>query len=129
MLINNMCFPSTVSPAYAPDGRHLASVSLVGNFEDYTDEELERAVREELGRDWFPDSTGAGAVSSWRHLRTYRIPYAQPPATVPTDLRRPVALVDGAVYTCGDHRESASLEGAIVSGVRAASAVLESMGR
>lgn len=41
----------------------------------------------------------------------------------PTDLRRPVAL-GGGLYVCGDHRDSATLDGALVSGRRAADAIL-----
>lgn len=41
----------------------------------------------------------------------------------PTDLRRPVAL-GGGLFVCGDHRDSATLDGALASGRRAAEAVL-----
>ena len=50
---------------------------------------------------------------------------AMPP---PLDVRRPVALGDG-VFVAGDHRDSASSQGALVSGRRAADAVLEHLGR
>jgi len=48
------------------------------------------------------------------------LPRAQAP---PTDLRRPVAL-GGGLFVCGDHRDSATLDGALASGRRAAEAVL-----
>jgi predicted NAD/FAD-dependent oxidoreductase len=41
----------------------------------------------------------------------------------PTDLSRPVDLGDG-LYVCGDHRATATLDGALVSGRRAAEAIL-----
>ena len=68
---------------------------------------------------WF----GAEQVAGWRFLRAYRIPYAQPPQAPPTQLRRPVAL-GGGLFICGDHRDSATLDGALLSGRRAAEAVL-----
>ena len=41
----------------------------------------------------------------------------------PTNLERPVSL-GNSLYVCGDHREAATLEGALRSGLRAADAVL-----
>lgn len=43
----------------------------------------------------------------------------------PTDFSRPVSLGSG-LFVCGDHRDSATLDGAIKSGRRAAEAVLGS---
>ena len=64
-------------------------------------------------------------VDRWRLLRTDRIPYAQPrmdPSDLPT-LRREVRVDDG-LWVCGDHRDTASLQGAMVSGRRTADAIL-----
>ena len=41
----------------------------------------------------------------------------------PTDLNRPVRLSEG-LFVCGDHRDSATLDGALRSGRRAAEAIL-----
>lgn len=41
----------------------------------------------------------------------------------PTNLERSVDLGNG-LYVCGDHREAATLEGALRSGKRAAEAIL-----
>ena len=54
--VNNFCLPSRVSPHYAPPGQELISVSVVGD--PRRGDELERAVREQLGR-WFD------ALSRW----------------------------------------------------------------
>ena len=43
----------------------------------------------------------------------------------PTDFQRPVRLSQG-LYVCGDHRDSATLDGALKSGRRAAEAILGS---
>jgi hypothetical protein len=65
--------PVQVSPTYAPAGRTLVSASTVGTHDSLSDSELEAAVRKHLS-DWF----GASEVAGWKHIRTYRIPYAQP---------------------------------------------------
>ena len=61
----------------------------------------------------------------WRHLRTYAIAHAlpaQPPEALVEPHQR-VRLSPG-LYACGDYRENASIEGAMVSGRRAAEALL-----
>ncbi len=97
----------------------LVSVSVLGTQPGMSDSDLESAIRSELGP-WF----GPDAVASWRHLRTYRIPFAQPNQRPPTNFSRPVALGEG-LFVCGDHRDSATFDGALVSGRRAAEAVLK----
>ena len=49
------------------------SISTIGTHEELSDADLEAAVRREAG-EWI----GAADVAGWRHLRTYRIPFAQP---------------------------------------------------
>lgn len=61
----------SVSPSYAPPGKALVSISLVGAYPDRSDDDLQTAVEAEL-RDWFGKET-----ATWRHLKTYRIPFAQ----------------------------------------------------
>jgi predicted NAD/FAD-dependent oxidoreductase len=66
-------------------------------------------------------------TSRWELIATYPIPYALPAMPVPLDLRRPVRTPSGA-YVAGDHRDTSSIQGALVSGRRAADAVLEDLG-
>ena len=112
---------SDVAPGYAPEGQHLITVSTVGvPLED--DGALVAAVREQA-RGWFGDE-----VDAWRPLVVQRIPYAQPrqdPEDLP-ELARPVARAAG-VWVCGDHRDSGSIQGALVSGRRTADAVAAAM--
>ena len=125
-LVNNACFPSTVAPSYAPPGLgDLVSASLVGipppgSELDPRSEEggrrLAQAVYSELAQ-WF------GGAQGWRHLATYVVPFAQPGQAPPTVLERSVRLASG-LFVCGDHREAATLDGALRSGRRAAEAVL-----
>lgn len=117
-LVNNCCFPSEVSPTYAPPGQTLVSVSTLGALPEISDEDLIQKVKSELSS-WF----GAGEVATWRHLRTYRIPYAQPNQAPPTDAFRREAL-GGGLWVAGDHRTAATLDGALRSGRVAAEEVL-----
>jgi len=71
--VNNICFPSQVSSSYAPQGKSLASVTLVGSAETLGLHEvtLDYAVRAQLSRWWGPDT-----LKDWKLLRIYRVPYA-----------------------------------------------------
>ncbi|MFN0057602.1 MAG: FAD-dependent oxidoreductase [Planctomycetota bacterium] len=118
--VNSVCVPTIVAPSYGPDNESLVSVTALDISVD--DELLQAEAREQLS-DWF-----GPAVQNWRHLRTYRIPYALPRQTPPAlaEPERPVRWQPG-VYVCGDHRDNASIQGAMVSGRRAAQAVLEDL--
>ena len=63
------------------------------------------------------------ATHDWELLASYPIPYALPAMPVPFELQRPVRTADG-VYVAGDHRDTSSIQGALVSGRRAAQALL-----
>ncbi len=115
--LNNLCVLTTVAPSYGPPGTALISATVLGNRDDH--DVLLTEVRQQLA-DWFGRS-----AHDWRHLRTYSIPYALPaqPAGALSPASRPVRHPSG-LYLCGDHREQASIQGAMVSGRRAAEAVL-----
>ncbi len=120
--VNNVAVPSQVAPGYAPKGEALIAATVLG-VPRAGDAELEQAVRTQL-TGWF-----GTAVRGWRHLRTYRIPYAlpaQPPGAL-EPVEKPVH-VRGRIFTCGDHRGTASLNGAMLAGRRAAEAVLQVIG-
>lgn len=116
--IINICCPSEISKSYAPQGKTLISVSVVALQMDET--ELLRLVRRQL-KDWF-----GSAVESWNHLITYKIDRALPKQNPPAlqTAQRPVRIRPG-LYICGDHIDNASINGAMVSGRRAAEAVIE----
>lgn len=115
--VNHLCVPSAVAPTYAPAGQSLISASTVG-IPEQDDAALEKAVRAQL-TSWF----GPG-VASWRHLKTYRIPFSLPARASLDPAALPVHPHPG-LYVCGDHRETPSLQGALASGRRAAAAVLD----
>lgn len=116
--VTTVAVMSDVAPAYAPAGRHLVSVSVTG-VPDLDDAALDRLVRSQL-RGWW-----GGVVGDWDLVRVDSIPYAQPRMDPPdlTTLRRPVR-VDDTTWMCGDHRDTASLQGALVSGRRTAQELL-----
>jgi phytoene dehydrogenase-like protein len=118
--VNNVCVPSLVAPSYAPGDLSLVSATVLGIAQDPG--RLQDEVRRQLG-DWFGHE-----VMEWRHLQTYRISYALPRQFPPALAvpERPVRVQPG-IYVCGDHRDNASIQGAMVSGRRAAEAVLEDL--
>ncbi|KAH6787637.1 oxidoreductase family protein [Perilla frutescens var. hirtella] len=118
-IVNNMFFATNVAPSYAPAGKALVSVSLIGLHEGVSDEELVEGVVKELSG-WF----GEAAVGLWKYLRMYRIEFAQPNQCPPTNLMKE-ARVKAGLYVCGDYVSSATFDGALVSGRRAAEALLE----
>jgi phytoene dehydrogenase-like protein len=115
--VNNLCVLSDVAPSYAARGAALVSASVLDRRG--LGMGLEEAVRDQLAS-WF-----GREAREWRHLRTYHVAHAQPgqepPALEP--IERPVRL-DERLYVCGDHRDTASLHGAMLSGRRAAEAIL-----
>lgn len=113
-LINHVCVPSQVAPAYAPPGQSLVSVSVIGKEHGVAG--LLELVNAELIT-WF--GTRAG---SWTHLKTCRINRALP--IEPPGHHQSVPA-SGPLYLCGDHTTSGSIEGALLSGLRVASRVLE----
>lgn len=115
--VDNLCVPSAVAPTYAPAGQALVSAMVIG-ASGADEKDLESQVRKHL-TSWFGTE-----VSGWKHLRTYRIPLALPARKSLDPAALPVRRNPG-IYLCGDHRETPSLQGAMVSGRRAAEAVVE----
>ena len=66
------------------------------------------------------------ATGEWEHVATYDIPRGLPAMPAPHDFRKPVR--HGDLYICGDYRDTSSIQGALVSGERAAAAVLADLG-
>jgi phytoene dehydrogenase-like protein len=100
------------APTYSPDSRALVSSSVLG-----VDPPDDAALRKELERLY------GVSTSDWETVATVRVPDALPAAPPPLRLRQPVDLGDG-LFVAGDHRDTPSIQGAMVSGRRAATAVL-----
>jgi len=138
--VNNICFPSVVQDSYSPEGFELCSVSVLesalGSTEDGIDcEALDEAVRRQLAG-WFPDfAADILDKSVWVNKGAYCIPNAQPSqfgspnsANVfggrPCDSFQGIGLPAG-LLVCGDHTSTATLNGALASGVSAGRAVVD----
>lgn len=119
--INNLCVVSNVAKSYAPANQSLISVSVVGAGAP-CDDDCEPVVRQQL-REWFGD-----AIVSWSLLKRYVIPYALPsqPAHFRDALPLPARLSD-SLYHCGDYSETASIQGAMVSGRKTAQSLINDL--
>jgi phytoene dehydrogenase-like protein len=117
-LVRTLCVLSEAAPSYAPAGRALISVALNDHTEAY-EGDLPQTVRTFL-RSWF-----GPLVDGWRHLRTDQVRRALPPVDLlPSSYGANSPRVAAGLYLCGDYRESGTLDGALLSGRRAAEAVL-----
>ena len=131
--INNVCFPSVVNPSYAPANKSLCSVTILKPAMDLykgRDDDLDIAVRRQL-RAWFPECNTRKS-GAWKLLRMYSIPNAQPaqlggPMAANVNGGRDATVFRGTtlptgMYVCGDHMATATLNGALESGVNAGKA-------
>lgn len=110
-IINSVALTNAV-PEYAP-GHTLISTSALGVHQ--RGEDLTGALNAFYGVN----------TSGWELIGHYQIPQALPAMTSPFDVRKP-AMVDG-VYLAGDFRATSSIQGAMVSGRRAADSVIKSL--
>lgn len=117
--VKNLALLSDVARSYAPVGRSLCAAAIPGP--PALSDDLESEVRQQM-LTWHPGS------SRWEIVRIDVIAHGQPLQLPPLDPRRSVRLGDGR-YICGDHRDTASIQGALFSGRRAAAAVLADLGQ
>ena len=115
--VNNTVVVTAAAPSYSPDHRALVATSLVHGARQRWDEP---AVRSRLAV-LYDVPTG-----EWEHVSTCDVPRALPAMPAPHDFRKPVR--HGDVFVCGDHRDTSSIQGALVSGERTAVAVLDDLG-
>ncbi|GAA1969248.1 NAD(P)/FAD-dependent oxidoreductase [Kitasatospora viridis] len=112
---------SQVHESYAPAGRTLVATTVLGRRAfPGGPAAAEPAVRERLAELY------QGSTRDWDFLSVRHLPDAVPAMPPPHNFRRPVRLLAG-LYVCGDHRDTSSAQGALVSGRRAAAAVLRDL--
>lgn len=116
--VTNLAVLSNVAPSYAPAGACLIQATVVGN-PDLADPDLEARARRQLAG-WFGPQ-----VYGWQLLRLYRIVNALPAQTPPTShpLDQPVQIKPW-LFVCGEYHSLSSIHWALVSGRRAAAAVI-----
>jgi Flavin containing amine oxidoreductase len=110
----NTAVMTAVAPTYAPAGRCLTATTTLGADGSA---QAEEAARRHAGLIYGVDS------SRWELVTTDVIKEALPVQAPPLQVRQPVALSE-RLFVAGDHRDTASIQGALVSGRRAATAVL-----
>ena len=118
--VNNALWPSNSVPEYAPEGRHLLSVTVLEDFE--ADEDvLDARVRSELSQ-WYPP----GKVEKLRLLGSDLIKHAQfdQPAGYASNLWGHATALEN-VFVASELTSMSSIQGAMESGEKAAAVLLE----
>jgi len=116
--VNNLAVMSRVSAEYAPEGKHLISVSCNGLWPELSDEALAANMKEELRLAY------GSEVEKWRFLKAYRIAYALPnQEQVQHRLPKEALRLRENLFVCGDHLLQGSLNAAMASGRLVAEAI------
>ena len=109
----NAAVVSRAASSYAPPGRHLVEGSALIGPGRHTDEaSMRRHAGDLLGAD----------PRAWEVVVRHEVPDALPAQPAPYVSHQPLRV--GDVIVCGDHRDTGSIQGALVSGQRAAEAIL-----
>ena len=103
-IINHVLDASAVAPSYAPTGKTLISVNIIGDKEFAVEE-----ITAELS-DWF------GGSYDWRHLKTYKIPDALPQFFENQPAAKNNLKISENLYRCGDYAAYPSLNAAMKTG-------------
>ena len=116
-LVNHLAVLSEVSGAYAPEGKALIGLSIVG-IPEGSDEELEIAVKDSCKK-WFGNE-----VEDWRLLQTYRLPFSLPDQReVRHEVEPGYWRLDERSYWTGDLALYGSSNGALRAGRLAAQTI------
>ncbi len=112
----NAAVVSAAAPTYAPPGQHLIAASAVVDRDSTVPPE--NAMRQHAADLLQSDHR------RWTPLIRHVIPNALPAQHAPLAVRRRIRTAAG-IWLCGDHRDTASIQGALVSGRRTAEAILQ----
>jgi phytoene dehydrogenase-like protein len=111
--VDNTVVITCAAPSYSPDDRALVASSWVhGPGERPQEPDVRRRLAQLYGT----------STSAWEHLATYDLPRALPAMPAPHPFRRTIRWA--GCYVCGDHRDTSSIQGALVSGRRTAEVIL-----
>ena len=121
-LIAHIAVPSDVQPSYAPNGRSLVTVTIVGETAEAlgltSAEEVLDVATKEL-RSWFgPDVDGC------KNLAIQHIEHALPEVGAGTALSGLPSTTEKA-FDCGDHTVHGSVEGALLSAEKTSQRIIE----
>ncbi|BHH85995.1 NAD(P)/FAD-dependent oxidoreductase [Desulforhopalus sp. 52FAK] len=116
--INNIAFPSMVSSQYAPPGKTLIAIVVLG--EEWQNKSNLSALVQAQCVEWFGEE-----VNNWSHLKTYRISHALPDQSLPVP--SPYRLPDSEkenIIICGEQNGIPGLLWAMMSGRLAAEKII-----
>jgi len=123
-LIAHVAVPSDIQPSYAPRGRSLVTVTIVGEAAQKLGltqaDEIQTKALQEL-RGWF-----GSQVDTWRSLAIQHIEHALPEVGPHSGLSDLPRKGDG-FFECGDHMMHGSVEGALLSAEQTFQQVFESL--
>ena len=94
---------------------------LVKKYYPTFKKELEEKIRIQLRKWWSIDT-----IDTCYLLKIYRIKYAQPAQNPPYNVLKPSQIAEN-LFCCGDYMNSATLNGAIESGIFVANEVTKSL--
>jgi phytoene dehydrogenase-like protein len=109
----NVAIMTNVSPSYSKTGEALIAAAIPKTVQPESTENVLLQMKK-----WFGDN-----VDSWKHIKTYSIEHGQPDLKPGDPFRKNIKIAE-RVYICGDHRDTPSIQGALVSGRRAATICL-----
>ncbi|MEV6012179.1 NAD(P)/FAD-dependent oxidoreductase [Streptomyces sp. NPDC051976] len=110
---------SEIDPSRAPAGAALITSVVLG---PPPDGDADKTVRAHLAELYETSTDG------WDLLAVHHDTEAVAAMPAPHDLRRPVRLLAG-LYVCGGHRDTSTVQGALLSARRAAHSLLHDAGR
>ncbi len=118
----NTVVMTNAAPGYSPHARPLIASTILGLPAAGAHEPTSEAgVRRHLHLIYGVDT------APWEVVTVHAVEHALTAMPPPLDVRRPVDLGQG-LFVVGDHRDSASQQGALVSGRRGGDAVLHALG-
>jgi phytoene dehydrogenase-like protein len=122
--VNHVAQVTNIAPTYAPPGRHLLSVTILG-VPPGDDAALHARALTDVQRMFEGDSRALAALAEYQPLACYRIPYsqfAQPPGIHP-NLPDNATLLPN-LYFAAEFTEASSQNAAMISGEKAAALLL-----
>ncbi|HEX2892756.1 MAG TPA: NAD(P)/FAD-dependent oxidoreductase [Marmoricola sp.] len=118
--VTNSVVMTASAPEYSTDGRSLVATSVLHDQDGQPvlPAQQARAIAAHLHE---------APAASWELIATSHVSHALPAMTAPHPLRRPVEARKRGVWVCGDHRDTSSIQGALVSGRRTADSVSQAL--
>ena len=112
----NVAILTNVAPSYSSNQEALISAAIPGRYETEALDEVTDQMKK-----WFGEQ-----VDTWRHLRTYSIRHGQPDFQSKMPFRKS-NQINSTQWICGDHRDTPSIQGAMVSGRRTAESLITTL--